>query len=71
MRLMNNITGESQVLAEEILSKQQVLLIQLTLWNTDFPTLLYAATCEIPTPLYTSSLKKVPLSGGATPYRPL
>ena len=31
----------------------------------DFPTFLYASTCEIPTLLYTWSLKKVPLSGRA------
>ena len=30
---------------------------------TDFPTLLYILTCEIPTFLYTWSLKKVPFSG--------
>ena len=34
----------------------------------DFPTLLYTSICEIPTLLYTWSLKKVPLSGGASPY---
>ena len=38
---------------------------------TDFPTLLYTSTCKIPTLLNTRSLKKVPLSGGASPYRPL
>ena len=38
---------------------------------TDFPTLIYTSTCEIPTLLYTWSLKKVPLLGGASPYRPL
>ena len=32
---------------------------------TDFPTLLYTSTCEIPTLFYTWSLKKVPLLGGA------
>ena len=37
---------------------------------TDFPTLSYSSTCEIPTLLYTWSQKKVPLSGGASPYRP-
>ena len=36
---------------------------------TDFPSLLYASTCDIPTLLYAWSLKKVPLSGGAYPYR--
>ena len=36
---------------------------------TDFPALLYTSTCEIPTLLYTKSLKKVPLSGGASLYR--
>ena len=38
---------------------------------TDFPTLLYISTCEIPTLFYTWSLKKVPLSGRASLYRPL
>ena len=37
---------------------------------TDFPTLLYTSTREIPTLSYTWGLKKVPLSGGAFPYRP-
>ena len=35
---------------------------------TDPPTLLYTSTCEIPTLLYPWSLKKVALSGGASPY---
>ena len=35
---------------------------------TNFPTHLYTSTSEIPTLLYTLSLKKVPLSGGASPY---
>ena len=34
-------------------------------------TLSYTSTCEIPTLFYTWSLKKVSLSGGASPYRPL
>ena len=38
---------------------------------TVFPALFYTSTHEIPTLLYTSSLKKVPLSGGASPYSPL
>ena len=38
---------------------------------TDFPTLSYTSAREIPTLLYTWSLKKVPLSCGASPYRPL
>ena len=38
---------------------------------TDFSSLLYTSTCEIPTLLYTWSLKYVPFSGGASPYRPL
>ena len=37
---------------------------------TDFPTLLYPSTSEIATLSYTSSLKKIPLPGGASPYRP-
>ena len=37
--------------------------------TTDFPTLLYTSTSEIPTLSYSWSLKKVPLSGGAVPYR--
>ncbi len=35
---------------------------------THFHTLSYILTCEIPTLLYTWSLKKAPLSGGASPY---
>ena len=36
------------------------------------PTLLNTLTSEIPTLLYTWwGMKKVPLSGGASPYRPL
>ena len=38
---------------------------------TVFPALSYTSTREIPTLLYTSSVKKVPLSGGAYPYSPL
>ena len=38
---------------------------------TDFPTLSYTSTSEIPTLSYTWSLKKVPLLGKASPYRPL
>ena len=38
---------------------------------TDFPTLLYTSGSEIPTLLYTLSLKNVPLLGRASPYRPL
>ena len=38
---------------------------------TDFPTLLNTSASEIPTLSYTRSLKKVPLSGGASPYGPL
>ena len=37
---------------------------------TDLPTLLYTSTCQIPTLSYTCSLNKIPLSGGASPYRP-
>ena len=40
---------------------------------TDFPTLptfSYSSTSEIPTLLFTWSLKKIPLSGGASLYRP-
>ena len=36
-----------------------------------FLALFYTAAREIPTLLYTSSLKKVALSGGASPYSPL
>ena len=39
--------------------------------TTDSPTLLYTWTCEIPTLLYTWSPEKLPLSGRASPYRPL
>ena len=49
---MNNITGEYQTLPEEMysLSKQQVLFnIQFNRETTDFPTLSYTSTCEIPT----------------------
>ena len=38
---------------------------------TDFTTLSYTSTSEIPTPSYTWSLKGLPLLGGAFPYRPL
>ena len=38
---------------------------------THFPTLSYTSASEISTLLYTCSLKKVPLSGGASPYRSL
>ena len=38
---------------------------------TDFPTLLYTSICEILTLLNPWSLKKAPLSGRASPYRPL
>ena len=38
---------------------------------TDFPTLLNTSTSKIPTLSYTWSLKKVPLSGGPSPYRTL
>ena len=34
----------------------------------DIPTLPYTSTCEIPSLLYTWSLKKVPLLGGASLY---
>ena len=37
---------------------------------TDFPTLSCTSTSENPALPYTWSLKKVPLSGGASPYRP-
>ena len=33
---------------------------------TDFPTHIYTSTSEIPTLSYTWSLKKIPLSGGAS-----
>ena len=35
---------------------------------TDFPSLLYTSTSEIPTLSYSGSLKKIPISGGASPY---
>ena len=38
---------------------------------TDFPTLLNTSISKIPTLSYTWSLKKVPLSGGASPSRTL
>ena len=38
---------------------------------TDFTTLSYTSTSEIPTPSYTWSLKRLPLLGGAFLYRPL
>ena len=37
----------------------------------DFPTLSYTSTSKILTLSYTWSLKKVPLSSGACPYRPV
>ena len=37
---------------------------------TDFPTLLYTSTSKIPTLSHTTlKPKKVPLSGGVSPYR--
>jgi len=43
MNLMNNIMGEHQALPEEMLTKKQVLFVQLMLWQelrySDFPTL--------------------------------
>ena len=38
---------------------------------TYFPVLLYTLTSDIPTLLYTRSLKKLPPSGGASLYKPL
>ena len=38
---------------------------------TGFPTISYTSTGKIPSLSYIRSLKKVPLSGGASPYRPL
>ena len=49
----------------------------LALWTllqtqmTDFPSLSYTSTSKIPTLSYTWSLRKIPLSGRASPYRPL
>ena len=40
-------------------------------YMTDFPTLSYTSTQEIPTLSYIWSTKKVPFSGGASPYRSL
>ena len=37
---------------------------------TDFITLSYTSAREIPTLSYTGNLKKVPLLGGSSPYRP-
>ena len=37
---------------------------------TVFPILLYTSTSEIPNLSYTWGLKKVPLPGGTSPYRP-
>ena len=58
MKLMNNTTGEYQVLPEEMLSKRQVLFSS-RYETTDFPTLLY-----------TSSLKKGTSSIGGTTVSP-
>ena len=38
---------------------------------TDFPALLYTSTSKISTLSYTWSLKKISLSDGASPHRPL
>ena len=38
---------------------------------TDFPTLSYTSAPEIPILSYAWRLKKVPLTGGASPYKPL
>ena len=38
---------------------------------TDFPTLSYTSTSEFRSLSHTRSLKKVPLSGGPSLYRPL
>ena len=35
---------------------------------TDFPSLTYTSICEIPTLSYTCRLRKVPVSGGPSPY---
>ena len=48
----------SSIIRKKMLSKRQVLFIQFTL-------------CDFPILLYTSTLKKVPLLGGASPYRPM
>ena len=50
------------------------LLALLGLWQTkmtDFPTLSYSSTNEIPTNSYRWSLKKVPLWGRTSLYKPL
>ena len=49
-------------------------LFKVLSWQTemtDFPTLSYTCASEISTLSYTRSLKKVPLSGGSIPYKPL
>ena len=39
--------------------------------DINFPKISYTSAGELPTLSYTLTLKKVPLSGGAYPYRPL
>ena len=54
------------------LSNHKIYLLALSqTLMTDFPTLLYTSTSEIPTLSYTGSLKKIPLSDGASSYRSL
>ena len=45
--------------------------IYVNMYLTDFPTLSYTSTCEIPTLSYSRRLKKVSLLSRASPYRPL
>ena len=56
------------------LSFQLLILLGLLTdrrWMSDFHILLYSPATEIPSLSYNRSLKKVTLSGGATPYKPL
>ena len=53
------------------MSVRDILKVTFKTFNTDlnnsFPALFYTSTREIPTLLYPSSLKEVPLSGGTSP----
>ena len=51
-------------------SAQDILNIPFDTQTSVFPSFFYTSAREVPTVLYTSSPKRVPLSGGAFPYGP-
>jgi len=73
--ISNNIMGEHQALHVEMLPKTTGISCSVYVcWESrysDFCPLWYSSTCEIPPWPITWSLRKVPLLGGASPYRPL